>query len=167
VADLLTLSKLDAGVKPTFERVDITELLRQCEYEARTLAQSLKRDIHIQFDVASHADMLGSASELQSAFSNLITNSVRYTLTGGTIFVTWRENTLTVTDTGLGIAPEHVPRLTERFYRVDKSRNRSAGETAGTGLGLAIVKHVAQRHGATLDIDSAVGVGSTFRLVFG
>ncbi len=166
VADLLTLSKLDAGAKPTLERVDISELLRQCEYEARTLAKSLKRDIHIQFDVAPHADMLGSTSELQSAFSNLITNSVRYTLTGGSIFVTWRENTLTVTDTGLGIAPEHVPRLTERFYRVDKSRNRSAGETAGTGLGLAIVKHVAQRHGATLEIDSAVGVGSTFRLVF-
>lgn len=167
VADLLTLSKLDAQAKPLLERVDIQSLLSQCEREARTLATTLKRNITITFDVALGSEMLGSATELQSAFSNLITNAVRYTPDGGTVHVKWQHNELTVTDTGLGIAPEHLPRLTERFYRVDKSRIRELGETAGTGLGLAIVKHVAQRHGATLAIDSAIGVGSTFRLVFG
>ncbi len=166
VADLLTLSKLDAQAKPLLERVDIQSILGQCEREARTLAATLKRDITITFDIAPDTDRLGSASELQSAFSNLITNAVRYTPNGGTVHVQWRQDVLTVTDTGLGIAPEHLPRLTERFYRVDKSRIRELGETAGTGLGLAIVKHVAQRHGATLAIDSAIGVGSTFRLVF-
>jgi two-component system phosphate regulon sensor histidine kinase PhoR len=120
----------------------------------------------ITFDVASGADVLGSTTELQSACSNLITNAVRYTPDGGVVHIEWRQDALTVTDTGLGIAPEHLPRLTERFYRVDKSRIRELGETAGTGLGLAIVKHVAQRHGAQLEIDSTVGVGSTFRLVF-
>jgi two-component system phosphate regulon sensor histidine kinase PhoR len=148
------------------ERVDIQSLLLQCEREARTLATTLKREMTVTFDVASDADMLGSTSELQSAFSNLITNAVRYTPTGGTVHIQWRQGELTVTDTGFGIAPEHLPRLTERFYRVDKSRIRELGETAGTGLGLAIVKHVAQRHGATLVIESSVGVGSTFKLVF-
>jgi two-component system phosphate regulon sensor histidine kinase PhoR len=167
VADLLTLSKLDAQAKPLLERVDIKSLLLQCEREARTLATTLKREMTVTFDVASDADMLGSTSELQSAFSNLITNAVRYTPTGGTVHIQWRQGELTVTDTGFGIAPEHLPRLTERFYRVDKSRIRELGETAGTGLGLAIVKHVAQRHGATLEIESSVGVGSTFKLVFG
>lgn len=167
VADLLTLSKLDAQAKPMLERVGIQSLLSQCEREVRTLAAALKRDITITFDVATGTDMLGSASELQSAFSNLITNAVRYTPDGGTVHVQWRQDALTVTDTGLGIAPEHLPRLTERFYRVDKSRIRELGETAGTGLGLAIVKHVAQRHAAKLEIESVVGVGSTFRLVFG
>lgn len=167
VADLLTLSKLDAEAKPLLERVDIQSLLLQCEREARILATTLKRDITITFDVAHGADMLGSTNELQSAFSNLVTNAVRYTPDGGTVQVQWREGELAVTDTGLGIAPEHLPRLTERFYRVDKSRIRELGETAGTGLGLAIVKHVAQRHGAQLEIESSIGVGSTFRLVFG
>lgn len=166
VADLLTLSKLDAQAKPLLERIDMQSLLLECEREARTLATTLKREMTITFDVASGADMLGSASELQSAFSNLITNAVRYTPDGGTVHIEWRQDVLTVTDTGLGIAPEHLPRLTERFYRVDKSRIRELGETAGTGLGLAIVKHVAQRHGAQLEIESSIGVGSTFRLVF-
>jgi len=166
VADLLTLSKLDAEAKPVFVRVDMQSLLLQCEHEARTLATTLKRDMTITFDVASGADVLGSTTELQSACSNLITNAVRYTPDGGVVHIEWRQDALTVTDTGLGIAPEHLPRLTERFYRVDKSRIRELGETAGTGLGLAIVKHVAQRHGAQLEIDSTVGVGSTFRLVF-
>jgi two-component system, OmpR family, phosphate regulon sensor histidine kinase PhoR len=166
VADLLTLSKLDAQSKPVLERVDIQSLLFQCEREADALALSLKRDIAITFDVEPGADILGSASELQSAFSNLITNAVRYTPAGGTVHVCWQDNSLIVTDTGFGIAPEHLPRLTERFYRVDQSRIRELGETTGTGLGLAIVKHVAQRHGALLEIDSTVGVGSTFKLTF-
>jgi len=166
VADLLTLSKLDAEAKPLLERVDVERLLLQCEREARILATVLKRDITIEFNVESGTDMLGSASELQSAFSNLITNAVRYTPSGGAVQVKWRQNELTVKDTGFGIAPEHLPRLTERFYRVDKSRIRELGETAGTGLGLAIVKHVAQRHGAQLEIESTIGVGSTFKLIF-
>jgi len=166
VADLLTLSRLDAQAKPVFERVDIQAILVQCEREARALATTLKRDITMTFDISPNAEIMGATSELQSAFSNLITNAVRYTPNGGKVHVQWCADVLTVTDTGLGIAPEHLPRLTERFYRVDKSRIREMGETAGTGLGLAIVKHVAQRHGAELAIESSVGVGSTFRLVF-
>jgi two-component system, OmpR family, phosphate regulon sensor histidine kinase PhoR len=166
VADLLTLSKLDAEASPRLDRVDISSMLQQCEYEARTLIISLKRDLKLTFDVELGADMQGAPTELQSAFSNLITNAVRYTPDGGTVHVQWRQGVFSVADTGLGIASEHLPRLTERFYRVDKSRIRELGDTAGTGLGLAIVKHVAQRHGAQLEIDSAVGVGSTFRLVF-
>ncbi len=166
VADLLTLSKLDAQSQSVLERVDVASVLQLCEHEARTLARSLMRRIEIHFDVAAGDDVLGSASELQSAFSNLITNAVRYTPSGGRVDVNWRQGLLTVTDTGLGIAPEHLPRLTERFYRVDKSRIRELGEAAGTGLGLAIVKHVAQRHSAQLEIESIVGVGSTFRLIF-
>ncbi|MDI9334894.1 MAG: phosphate regulon sensor histidine kinase PhoR [Cytophagales bacterium] len=166
VADLLVLSRLDAKARPVLERVDIASLLQQCEHEARTLATVLKRKINITFDVEPGAQMLGSTSELQSAFSNLVSNAVRYTLDGGAVHVVWRGDKLSVRDSGLGIAPEHLPRLTERFYRVDKSRIRELGETAGTGLGLAIVKHVAQRHGAQLDIQSTVGVGSTFSLIF-
>jgi two-component system phosphate regulon sensor histidine kinase PhoR len=104
--------------------------------------------------------------EWAGAMSNLVANAIRYTPNGGSIDVRWRvvyggRSEFSVRDTGEGIAPEHVPRLTERFYRVDRSRSR---ETGGTGLGLAIVKHVAQRHGGELRIDSVVGVGSTFTL---
>lgn len=166
VADLLTLSRLDAHASPTIEQVDVQGLLQQCEREAMTLASTLKRSIAITFDVELSSPMLGSSSEIHSAFSNLITNAVRYTPAGGAVNVQWRHDTLTVTDTGLGIASEHLPRLTERFYRVDKSRNREAGDMAGTGLGLAIVKHVAQRHGASLEIESKLGVGSAFKLIF-
>jgi two-component system phosphate regulon sensor histidine kinase PhoR len=109
----------------------------------------------------------GSPHELQSAFGNLLTNAVRYTPAGGAIRIAWRDDAgkarFEVTDTGIGIGPEHLPRLTERFYRVDRSRSR---ETGGTGLGLAIVKHVATRHGARLEIESDVGRGSRFTMVF-
>jgi len=107
------------------------------------------------------------SSELDSAIRNLLFKAVRYTPDGGSIAASWRvvngEGVLAVTDTGIGIAAEHLPRLTERFYRVDRGRSR---DTGGTGLGLAIVKHVAQRHQARLEIDSRIGVGSTFRLHF-
>ncbi|MEY4295620.1 MAG: phosphate regulon sensor kinase PhoR [Pseudomonadota bacterium] len=166
VADLLTLSKLDAQAKPVLERVDISSLLSQCEREAHALLAVLKRELKIIFEVDDAVERLGNSSELHSAFSNLISNAIRYTPDGGTVRVVWHQHVLTVVDTGFGIAPEHIPRLTERFYRVDKHRIRVAGETAGTGLGLAIVKHVAQRHNAKLEIESTVGVGSTFRLVF-
>ena len=110
----------------------------------------------------------GSATELTSAVTNLVNNAIRYTPEGGAIDVAWRllndgAGELAVSDTGLGIAREHLPRLTERFYRVDGSRSR---ETGGTGLGLSIVKHVVQRHGGELAIESEVGKGSVFRLVF-
>jgi two-component system phosphate regulon sensor histidine kinase PhoR len=104
---------------------------------------------------------------LLSALSNLVSNAVRYTPPGGVIRVGWTRTpdgaVFSVNDTGPGIAPEHLPRLSERFYRVDRSRSR---ETGGTGLGLAIAKHVAQRHGGELRIQSQVGKGSTFMLTF-
>jgi two-component system phosphate regulon sensor histidine kinase PhoR len=111
--------------------------------------------------------MMGEMRELQSALSNLVSNAVRYTPAGGTIEVVADLDIdgslfVEVRDTGAGIAPEHIPRLTERFYRVDRSRSRESG---GTGLGLAIVKHVMQRHGGNLHISSEVGQGSCFKLV--
>ena len=112
-------------------------------------------------------ELAGAPSELRSALSNLISNAVRYTPAGGLINVTAQllsdgRLEIAVTDTGPGIAPEHLPRLTERFYRVDRSRSRESG---GTGLGLAIAKHVAQRHGGELRIESLLGQGSRFSLV--
>jgi two-component system, OmpR family, phosphate regulon sensor histidine kinase PhoR len=166
VDDLLTLSKLDEQAKPTLERVDVALLLTQCEQEARSLAQTLKRDLKMALVQDKSTDILGSAAELHSAFSNLMTNAVRYTPSGGEVHIEWCNKVLTVRDTGQGIAPEHLPRITERFYRVDPSRARVAADRSGTGLGLAIVKHVAQRHGARLEIESTPGAGSSFRLVF-
>ena len=110
--------------------------------------------------------MTGAATSL-SAFGNLVSNAIRYTLDGGTITLAWQIDedgcgVFSVTDTGIGIAPEHIPRLTERFYRVDRSRSR---ETGGTGLGLAIVKHVLLRHHAELDVMSELWKGSTFSVL--
>jgi two-component system phosphate regulon sensor histidine kinase PhoR len=119
------------------------------------------------FDRTPDMALLGTRSELLSAMSNLVSNAVRYTPAGGTVRVQWSRSPdgamFSVTDTGPGIAPEHLPRLSERFYRVDRSRSR---ETGGTGLGLAIAKHVVQRHGGELRIESQVGKGSTFMLFF-
>jgi two-component system phosphate regulon sensor histidine kinase PhoR len=111
----------------------------------------------------------GVEAELASAMGNLVSNAVRYTPDGGAIDIAWRVRAsdgcaeFEVRDSGIGIAKEHLPRLTERFYRVDGSRSR---DTGGTGLGLAIVKHVAQRHGGELEIQSEPGKGSCFKLVF-
>jgi two-component system phosphate regulon sensor histidine kinase PhoR len=109
----------------------------------------------------------GSAEELRSAFGNLVTNAIRYTPPGGEVILAWScaggEARFEVRDSGIGIEPQHLPRLTERFYRVDRSRSR---ETGGTGLGLAIVKHVANRHAARLDVASEPGAGSRFAVVF-
>ena len=112
--------------------------------------------------------MAGNAAELQSALANLVNNAVRYTPPGGSITVAWDVEPdgsarFVVRDSGPGIEPQHLPRITERFYRVDRSRSR---DTGGTGLGLAIVKHVVQRHGAALQVASVVGQGSTFTVVF-
>jgi two-component system phosphate regulon sensor histidine kinase PhoR len=125
------------------------------------------RPHEVVFDPAPVIEVAGSPSELQSAISNLISNAVRYTPGGGRIEVRWQtmdggRAEFSVKDSGPGIAAEHIARLTERFYRVDRSRSR---ETGGTGLGLAIVKHVVQRHGAELKIESAPGAGSTFAIV--
>lgn len=166
VNDLLTLSQLDEQAKPKLERVHVAALLAQCEQEARSLNQSLSRHLTITFEQDEMTDLIGNTGELHSAFSNLITNAVRYTSSGGQVQVAWQNNTLSVRDTGPGIASEHLPRITERFYRVDPSRARVSDDQSGTGLGLSIVKHVAQRHGAKLEIESQLGVGSTFRLVF-
>lgn len=165
VEDLLTLSRLESGDNPVSDDpVDVVALARRLRDDAIALSAGKHR---IDFEAATSARLRGSAHELQSAFSNLLTNAVRYTPAGGSIQIVWREDEgklcFDVTDTGIGVDPDHVPRLTERFYRVDRSRSR---ETGGTGLGLAIVKHVATRHGARLDIESEVGRGSRFTMVF-
>jgi len=132
-------------------------------------ARSMSRDQHrITVSIMVESIVRGAEVELASAFSNLVSNAVRYTPANGTITLEWSVNpdgggVFSVTDTGPGIESQHLPRLTERFYRVDRSRSR---ETGGTGLGLAIVKHVATRHQAQLVIDSEVGKGSCFSLVF-
>lgn len=168
VADLLTLSRLEGSPLPgQGEWTLAAALLSQCEQEARALADAVGKRLDLQFMAAPAVAIGGAPSELQSAFSNLVTNAVRYTPAGGRVEVAVRPAEggrweLAVRDTGPGIAPEHLPRLTERFYRVDRSRSR---ETGGTGLGLAIVKHVVQRHGGELKIESTQGVGSTFAIV--
>lgn len=177
VQDLLTLSRLEGSPLPGMtEWTPVLALMQRCEDEARGLSalltQSQARPHVLEFPPAEQLRALGEIAgvptELQSALSNLISNALRYTPAGGTITVVWERAhdgavRFSVRDTGPGIAPEHIPRLTERFYRVDRSRSR---ETGGTGLGLAIVKHVLQRHGASLDITSELGKGSTFSVTF-
>jgi len=163
VEDLLTLSRLESRESPLYDEVvNVAQLVREVADEARAL--SLGRH-QIRVD-AGPGFVRGSREELRSAFGNIVSNAVRYTPEGGVISLSWREDVnggrLEVRDTGPGIAPEHIPRLTERFYRVDKSRSR---ETGGTGLGLAIVKHVLLRHGGHLDVQSEVGAGTTFSAV--
>ncbi len=166
VADLLTLAKLEGSPRPNADRwVALAPLLAQIETDARLLSGGH----HVlSFAPLGDAQIAGSPTELQSAIANLVSNAIRYTPEGGRIELQWRvlgdgSGEVAVSDTGPGIAREHIPRLTERFYRVDGSRSR---DTGGTGLGLSIVKHVVQRHGGELDIQSEPGRGSTFRLVF-
>ena len=169
VSDLLTLSRLEGSPLPgAGEWTPLAVLMPQCEQEGRALSSVLGRAHELRFDPAPAVEIAGSPNELLSAFSNLVSNAVRYTPSGGTIEVHWRpladgRAEFSVHDTGPGIAPEHIARLTERFYRVDRSRSR---ETGGTGLGLAIVKHVVQRHGAELRVESTPGLGSTFAIQF-
>ncbi len=169
VSDLLTLSRLEGSPLPGMsDWIDVRTLMAQCELDARALSSYMGRLEHsMSFEQIEGSQICGIASELQSAFSNLVSNAVRYTPASGRIEVSWRllddgRGEFSVRDTGPGISAEHLPRLTERFYRVDRSRSR---ETGGTGLGLAIVKHVLQRHGAVLDIQSEVGQGSRFAIV--
>ncbi len=170
VSDLLTLSRLEGSPPPgADEWVELAALMAQCEQEAWSLSAQLGGGSHaIEFHCEGQWRLSGAPTELQSALSNLVTNAVRYTPAPGRIVVRWQvmadgQGEFSVQDSGPGIAPEHLPRLTERFYRVDRSRSR---ETGGTGLGLAIVKHVAQRHGAELRIQSQLGQGSRFAVVF-
>jgi two-component system phosphate regulon sensor histidine kinase PhoR len=170
VNDLLTLSRLEGSPLPgASEWVAVHSLLSQCEQEARALSAILVPQGHaLSFEPGPACEMAGNTSEICSAFSNLVSNAVRYTPDLGQIAVSWTvladgRGEFRVKDSGPGIEPEHLPRLTERFYRVDRSRSR---ETGGTGLGLAIVKHVAQRHGAELQITSQPGQGSCFSIIF-
>ncbi|WP_036173956.1 phosphate regulon sensor histidine kinase PhoR [Massilia sp. 9096] len=160
IEDMLTLSRLESDEYPLKrERVDVHKLVEQVANDARALSNGRHQ---IEFEVDG-PDLMGSAEELRSAFGNLATNAVRYTPAGGTIRLAWRRGPddlrFEACDTGIGIDEQHISRLTERFYRVDKSRSR---ETQGTGLGLAIVKHVLLRHGGKLSIRSTPGKGSVF-----
>jgi two-component system phosphate regulon sensor histidine kinase PhoR len=175
VEDLLTLSRLEGSPVPSFvNTLPLSRLLHACELEARGLSDTISNGSErqsIQFEIHPSlvdAMLMGEVRELQSALSNLVSNAVRYTPAGGSIHVSVDQGVdgtllMSVRDTGSGIAAEHLPRLTERFYRVDRSRSRDSG---GTGLGLAIVKHVMQRHGGSLSITSEVGQGSCFKLIF-
>ena len=165
IEDLLTLSRLEASA-PEAEReyVDVAGMLAVLRKEA------LARPEHpatVELQVESDHGLLGVEAEIFSAFANVIGNALKYTPPDGRVRIRWHvgdgQGCLVVTDTGVGIPAEAIPRLTERFYRVDKSRDRATG---GTGLGLAIVKHVLQRHGARLEVQSAPGEGSTFTCRF-
>ena len=173
VNDLLVLSRLEGSPPPSeTEGIAVASLMRQLEQDGRALSAVLNPTIErlhqLVFEVSLPGELLGAPNELLSALGNLVSNAIRYTPSGGKIEVRARlladdRAEFSVSDTGPGIAPEHLPRLTERFYRVDRSRAR---DTGGTGLGLAIVKHVAQRHGAELKIDSTPGKGSIFKIIF-
>ena len=176
VSDLLILSRLEGSPSPLSDIwISADALVTSCELEAK----ALKADIAIKlgdakvtsdaienliFEVQPNLELAGSQTELLSAMCNLVNNAIRYTPVEGKICVSLLVSdrgsaVFSVTDTGSGISSEHLPRLTERFYRVDTSRSRESG---GTGLGLAIVKHVVQRHGGELKISSTLGKGSTF-----
>jgi two-component system phosphate regulon sensor histidine kinase PhoR len=168
VSDLLTLAQLEGGPRPPADRwLALGPLLQRVAADARSL--SAGRHTLVLADMpAGGVELAGLEAEVHSAVANLVNNAVRYTPAGGRIDITWLPRAdgsgeLEVRDSGIGIAREHLPRLTERFYRVDGSRSR---ETGGTGLGLSIVKHVMQRHGGALDIDSEPGKGSRFRLLW-
>lgn len=168
VEDLLTLSALEsAGTHKDGEAVDLSGLAQRCADEGIQLSAG-KHDISVHVEPGLKTQ--GNQAELHSALSNIVTNAVRYTPDAGKIEIRLVSglndlgqpcNVFTVKDNGIGIAAEHIPRLTERFYRVDRSRSRESG---GTGLGLAIVKHVVSRHDGELDIQSRPNVGSTFTI---
>ena len=165
VDDLLTLSALESDQNALAEtEIDVVPLLLEVSADAKALSAGRHA---VTLDIVDPAVLIGSRDELGSAFGNLVSNAIRYTPDGGTMKLRWLvaedgRGVFGVTDTGIGIAPEHVPRLTQRFYRVDRGRSR---ETGGTGLGLAIVKHVLLRHQAELDVVSELGVGSTFSVL--
>ncbi|PXF63839.1 phosphate regulon sensor histidine kinase PhoR [Kangiella spongicola] len=167
VDDLLLLSRLDAKdlQSSKSQQIDVKSMLEGICTEAKALSGD--KEHSIQFHCQSNKKLIGSEKQIRSAFSNLVFNAVRYTQKGGRIDIYWKETEqnliLSVCDNGPGIKKEHIPRLTERFYRVDSGRSREQG---GTGLGLAIVKHVLELHDGHLEIESTVGQGSTFNCFF-
>jgi two-component system phosphate regulon sensor histidine kinase PhoR len=173
VSDLLTLSQLEGSPPPpASEAVDLKPLMAQVKSDAIALSGlhgTEGQAVHtFHFDWPERLHIGGSRAEIHSAVSNLVNNAVRYTPAHGVIDVLWKvgpegQALFSVRDNGVGIAAEHLPRLSERFYRVDRSRSRESG---GTGLGLAITKHIVQRHGGSFQVESEVGVGSCFSLLF-
>ncbi|HUP92127.1 MAG TPA: phosphate regulon sensor histidine kinase PhoR [Solimonas sp.] len=165
VADMLKIARLESDGTPLREELlDVPRLIRRALDEARALSAGAHRfESQLQPDLG----LTGGETELLSMFGNLLTNAVRYTPAGGAIRVSWSSESegarFAVADTGIGIADKDIPRLTERFYRVDVGRSRASG---GTGLGLAIVKHAVERHDARMQVESEVGVGSTFTCHF-
>ena len=165
VDDLLTLARLESEPETKDETVDVASLAQRLANEAETMSQGKHQ---VELVLQTRARLIGNSQELYSAFANLVSNAVRYTPAGGRITIRWSasasgEQVFSVQDSGEGFEAQHIPRLTERFYRVDQGRSRSSG---GTGLGLAIVKHVLQRHQARLRIESTVGKGSSFSASF-
>ena len=166
VEDLLTLANLESNTLPApMQAVQIPTMMALLKNDAEALSHGRHA---LNFETTTPCKLMGDERELLSAFGNLVSNAIRYTPDVGSISAKWSVNIegqgeFSVTDTGPGISSEHLPRLTERFYRVDRSRSR---DTGGTGLGLAIVKHIANRHQAQLVIESVAGKGSTFTLRF-
>ncbi|MGA9961939.1 MAG: phosphate regulon sensor histidine kinase PhoR [Azonexus sp.] len=164
VQDLLTLSSIESAPPPANDIVDMASLIDKLRRDAEAL--SAGRHVII-VDSDGHGDLRGSELELTSALGNLVSNAVRYTPAGGSVRISWKATLqgaeFAVEDSGIGIDSMHIPRLTERFYRVDRGRSRDAG---GTGLGLAIVKHSLNRHQAQLEITSTPGIGSRFAARF-
>ncbi|QKI89701.1 phosphate regulon sensor histidine kinase PhoR [Thiomicrorhabdus xiamenensis] len=165
IEDLLTLSSIEAGsINAKQEEVDVPKILEQLKAEVEQLASAGHR---LKFEITPGLMIKGMPEPLKSVFMNLLSNAIRYSPDGGEVSVRWYADEegahFSVSDQGLGISPEHIPRLTERFYRVDKDRSRVTG---GTGLGLAIVKHVLDKHDSHLEVSSMPGVGSTFGCSF-
>lgn len=161
IDDLLTLSSIEAdSITAELEAVPVPEIMKDLRAEAEQL---IKPEHSLHFEIEPELEIKGFTEPLKSVFMNLISNAIRYSPDGGEIHVHWFADEagahFSVSDQGLGIAPEHIPRLTERFYRVDKDRSRTSG---GTGLGLAIVKHVLDKHDSQLEVSSVPAKGSTF-----
>lgn len=165
IEDLLTLSHIESNTQPPEDQpIEMTALVNMLYNDAKALSHGRHA---ITADIDEHLGLSGAADELASALGNLVSNAVRYTPDGGKIHISWqmrdKQAVFSVTDDGIGIEQQHIDRLTERFYRVDRSRSR---ETGGTGLGLSIVKHILTRHQAKLEIISTPGKGSTFSAIF-
>ncbi len=165
IADLLKLARIEAeSQQARLDLLDVPSMLQRTLDDARVVSKGQHR---FETDIAANVQLLGRDVEVQSIFSNLLANACHYTLSGGIIRVRWWADAegahFSVADTGIGIAEKDLPRLTERFYRVDVGRSRSSG---GTGLGLSIVKHAIERHEARFKIDSELGLGSTFSCHF-
>ncbi|MDP1595945.1 MAG: phosphate regulon sensor histidine kinase PhoR [Methylotenera sp.] len=165
IEDLLTLSQIESNTQPPEDTaIEMSALINMMLNDANALSQGNHK---ISADISKNLNLVGAFDELQSALSNLVSNAIRYTPKGGEIQIRWHlrrdQAVFSVSDNGIGIPQQHIDRLTERFYRVDRGRSR---ETGGTGLGLSIVKHILTRHQAKLEIESEVGVGSTFSAIF-